>query len=363
MKKLFMDCNAYRLRKSPSVTEGGMSRYMAMRNYLINNLNYKPISISGNRTISAIQVIVFFLLHRNTRIFIMYPTNFFVMGSNSRVNRFLGDLAVKTFQIASKHNMMVVDVADLKYEQFIDLEIPCDNLELVRRREKKLFDSSAGFIFASASMRDYAVRKYYLALSRCDVCNNGGREQSSNPAVDISEIANHMSSKTINCVYAGTMNKGRMIDKMIDSFKETPSARLYLMGPMGEWVEEYLANNEIYNVYYLGEKDEETAHRIVCICDLGLIPYDENRLYYNIAYPTKLSFYLTAGIPYLATPVKEVEMLHNENIGITGIISEWSTIINNLTEDQIFNMKREIETKQEQYTWDYLLKRCRMINE
>jgi hypothetical protein len=37
----------------------------------------------------------------------------------------------------------------------------------------------------------------------------------------------------------------------------------------------------------------------VARCDVGLIPYDDSREYYNIAYPTKLSSYIVAGIPFL----------------------------------------------------------------
>lgn len=55
----------------------------------------------------------------------------------------------------------------------------------------------------------------------------------------------------------------------------------------------------------MGSYSEEEAIQIVSSCDIGLVPYDESRLYYNMCYPTKNSFYITAGIPILIIPLEE----------------------------------------------------------
>lgn len=362
MDRFLLDCDAFRLKRMKSVTEGGMSRSLSIRNYLVKKTGYKPVEISGNRTISALQAIWFFLRHKGDQLFVMYPAGFFLMGGKNIVNRTLGNIAVKAFRIATKRNRVIMDISDIKYEQFIDLEIPCPDLALIERREKAIFNSLPEFTFASGSMKDYAVEKYKIDKTRCTVCINGGRQGEKQFNEEALSFGNGLASDYINCVYAGTLNKGRMIDRMISSFKDIPSARLFLMGPMGEWIEEYLTAEGINNVFYLGAKDEKNAHQMVSLCDLGLIPYDETRLYYNIAYPTKLSFYITAGIPYLSTPVKEVMNLSDSGLGYVGTIEEWPTIIRNISKEEIDCIKESVSIQKKKFTWEEILQKCQLMN-
>lgn len=362
MTRVLLDCDSFRLKKSHAVTEGGMSRNLTIRNYLVDQSGYKPIELSGNSTLSALQAIAFFLNQRSSCIYMMYPTRFFLMGGKSKANRMLGDIAVRSFCQASKRNKIIMDVSDIKYEQFIDLEIPCPDLKLIEEREHSIFGAPAYFVFASTSMKEFAVQKYGIDENRCDVCINGGLQLDAELNPDALSFKNSLSEHYINCVYAGTLNKGRLIDKMLDCFSDLTSARLYLMGPMGEWIDEYLRSNSIHNVYYLGAKDERTAHQMVSVCDLGLIPYDETRLYYNIAYPTKLSFYITAGIPYLATPVKEVMMIEDKKIGYLGSIADWGSIIGNLGRNDIEAMKKKAADCSGEFTWNAVMKECALMN-
>ncbi len=363
MRKYLLDCDAFRFKKTKSITEGGLSRSLTIRNYLVNHSGYKAIELPGNSTLSALKAIWFFLTHKNNQLFIIYPTRFFLMGGKNTFNRFIGNASVKAFTVAAKSNRVILDVSDLKYEQFIDLEIPCPDLSLIDEREKAIFSAAVDLTFASESMKEFAIKKFKLDEFRCEVCINGGREKKETLNTEVIAFRDSLSSHRINCVYAGTLNKGRMIDKMILAFKNVTSSRLYLMGPMGEWIKDYLIVNKINNVIYLGVKDEDTAHQIVAQCDLGLIPYDENRLYYNIAYPTKLSFYITAGIPYLSTPVKEVMKLQNENLGFTGMIEEWEKIIKNISIEEIEKAKKVVCSKSHYYLWDSILQNSIFMNE
>ena len=362
MNRYLLDCDAFRLKKTHSITEGGMSRSLTIRNYLVDCSGYKPVKLSGNSTISALQAIWFFLKHKGDQLFILYPTRFFLMGGNNKANRMLGNDTVKAFSFAAKRNRVIVDVSDIKYEQFIDLEIPCPDLSLVESREKSIFSCPVEFSFASESMKEYAVQKYKIDETKCEVCINGGRNHDLELNLEAKSFVDRLSDQHINCVYAGSLNKGRMIDRMISIFKNLSSARLYLMGPMGEWIEEYLSNEGIDNVFYLGAKDEKTAHQIVSQCDLGLIPYDECRLYYNIAYPTKLSFYITAGIPYLSTPVKEVIKLHHDNIGFIGSMEEWPSTIKEITKEKISAAKAIVGNNCNEFTWNSILQKCHLLN-
>ena len=65
-----------------------------------------------------------------------------------------------TLKRAKKYNNIIFDVNDLKCEQYKDLEINKYNLNRVQEVENELFKLDAKYIFASNSMRDYAVKKY-----------------------------------------------------------------------------------------------------------------------------------------------------------------------------------------------------------
>lgn len=146
---------------------------------------------------------------------------------------------------------------------------------------------------------------------------------------------------------------------MIACFPEDEQHHLYLMGPSGQWIQK-----KKRNITVLGPVEEKAAHRFVSLCDVGLIPYDETRLYYQLAYPTKLSFYLTAGIAFMATPVSEVESV-NEHIGAGWLapISEWGNLIRNCSKEEIRIRKNNAQKAGARYSWDRILSGNRLIRE
>ena len=148
-------------------------------------------------------------------------------------------------------------------------------------------------------MREYIVVRYRLDVRRTCVCVNGSDWVDT--SIDTDYRRTEQSGPTY--VYAGTLNKGRSIEEMVRIFMDT-NTKLILMGPHGEWIGKFARGKR--TIRYLGAMAEQVAHRVCSLCDVGLIPYDETRFYYNIAFPTKLSFYVTAGIGVLSTPVAEV---------------------------------------------------------
>ena len=219
--------------------------------------------------------------------------------------------------------------------------------------EYKVFQDDIYYIFASENMRDYAIKKFALSTVMTDVCINGGTE-----VIPCDVPYSLIDQNRINYVYAGTLNKGRQIEKMIESFPDDEHVHLYLLGPMGEWIDK-LQNN----ITYLGALEEKSAHYFVSMCDVGIIPYDETRLYYNIAYPTKLSFYITADIAYLSTPVDEV-MKTDKRVqgGWLAPFSEWTDIYLSVTKADIRIKKETIMHISDEYLWDAVLAKNKFIH-
>ena len=126
------------------------------------------------------------------------------------------------------------------------------------------------------------------------------------------------------------------------------------MGADGEWIEDY--NTNPY-VYYLGEVAEEEAHAIVSNCDVGLIPYDVSKTYFNLAFPTKLPFYLTAGVAVLATKTDELSFIRDlDDFAFVLPINEWKGFFETLPIDEVNRKKEYGKMIRNRYTWDQTLK-------
>ncbi len=221
--------------------------------------------------------------------------------------------------------------------------------------ERELFALDAYYIFASSSMKEYAVEKYKIPIEKTDVCINGGNKVKE---VDISDLDVSFDCDKFTCVYAGTLNKGRNIETMISSFPSSEKVRLILMGPEGEWIKNFNRSN----IIYLGALPEEKAHYIVSKCDVGLIPYDDSKKYYNIAYPTKLSFYITAGIPILSTPVREfVQMNNKHEFGWSKDLSSWGNFIDKVDPNEVLEKKKIVDKVREEFDWEYIYQRNKFI--
>jgi glycosyltransferase involved in cell wall biosynthesis len=201
-------------------------------------------------------------------------------------------------------------------------------------------------------MKDYALKKYELNPQNVRVCINGGPLLLN---LNISSQYLFTSSNKIKFVYAGTLNRGRQIENMINIFSKNRNVELVLLGKDGEWIKNIPCSD---NLHYLGPQDEFVAHYITSLCDIGLIPYDNSRSYFNIAYPTKLSFYLTAGIPFLSTPVSEsISIFKKFEIGFIEEIENWASFIESLTLKLLKDQKKQAALVGEEFNWDAIFDR------
>lgn len=346
MKNVYFNNNKEELVGS-EIKEGGLSRNINLANWFRSNiLDFVEVKTSRNSYLNYLNLLLNIINPLNKSIIIQYPSFGFNLYSNKSINKLLYQLLFLALNIASKHKNVIVDVSDLKYEQSRDLEINSSIISNIRYFESLFFKLDLNFVFASKSMQRYAIKKYNVKTS--DVCNNG----SIRLILDDNQTRISRNSK-MKFVYAGSLNKGRQIEEMINSFPESDNIELIVLGQEGEWLRDYVKQE---NIHYLGSLTEIEAYNIVSKCHVGLIPYDESKLYYNIAYPTKLSFYLAAGITFLSTPVSEVIFVNESyEIGFTSKLSSWTKIFNEISIEKIESDIRKISLISHMFTWDYIL--------
>jgi glycosyltransferase involved in cell wall biosynthesis len=326
--------------------EGGLARDFAFFCYLENRA--KLVEVGNSRIVNILKIFTNILVFKYDVLVMHYPLIGIPVSNRFYCSKWLTGLFFALLKIVSKKKSIVIDISDLPIEQATDLEIAIP--EYYSRVEKKLFGLNASFVFASSSMKDYALKKYGFNPKNTHVCINGG------PLLENLNASNQYlfaSSKKVKFVYAGTLNRGRQIELMIEIFSGNQNVELVLLGKDGEWIEKKYYPD---NVHYLGPQDESVAHYITSLCDVGLIPYDSSRLYYNIAYPTKLSFYLTAGIPFLSTPVSESISVHKQfDVGFVEELEGWANLIGLLTGELLKDQKERTLLVRNEFQWDVIL--------
>ena len=337
--------------KKNKIVEGGLARNYAFMCWIQHNIKeIETINMTDNKIGNIFKVFSILNTTRRHDIIFQYPFIGVIVGNQKSISIVLNYIFLFLLNKASKQNIIIIDISDLKYEQELDLELSINEhviVERVRRFENKLFKLPIKFIFASESMRKYACEKYLIDKSNTDVCFNGG-----NGNISVNELKHekYLRDSKIKYVYAGTLNQGRQIEEMIAEFPYSDNFLLILMGSDGEWLNKSSLKE---NIIYLGALREEEAHYVVSKCDVGLIPYDDERLYYNLAYPTKLSFYITAGISFLSTPVAEVKFIREKyKVGFVSKITDWNRVVKMITKEDIENQKIKIEKIRKHFYWD-----------
>lgn len=329
--------------------DGGQSRNNAFRQYFVSNNTLAPLIYSKKTIIRfgyLLNVLRIIIFSRGNEIFIHQGTFLVIFPLPVlRFNCIRKTVFLLTQRLANR-NKVTIEINDLPYEQAKDLELFVD--ENYKTVQDKLYSiNNAKYIFASHEMGKYVKSKFYLDYN---VIING-----SNAVQDFSEsfvLDECFASEKMKYIYAGGLNKGRQIEDLISIFNCREDI-LILIGEWGEWLKNY---NLSKNIYYLGKFEEKYAHYLASKCDIGIIPYDENRFYYNICYPTKASFYITAGIPFLSTPLKELQNVFGQT-GIAYFVTfkKWESFIENFDKSDLKTVKEKIKKEKSKFYWKELL--------
>jgi hypothetical protein len=338
---------------------GGDSRdfafFLAIQKIFNGDINVIPLYYSGllHRMWLSFKCMMLFFYAKDCIIFIHQNTIFSVFCGKLLNYRLYSAIFFWIINLASKRNRFILEVNDLRYEQAIDFGLNFDRSGYLNIQTKLLGIKNAEFIFASDGMRNLAISRYGVVPKSAHTIINGGI------LVELLEdglpanAQNWIQQNTLNCVYAGGLIQGRQILDMVNLFKNLPNASLILCGDDGEWLNEHTLP---VNVKYVGCLPEKLAYQLVSKCDLGLIPYNDKLPYYNLCYPTKASFYVTAGIPFLSTRLAELMMVFEGNqFALFYSFEQWQNEIQKLNQQSIVNMKNEARKSRCQYSWDEVL--------
>lgn len=334
------------------VYEGGMARNYAFFNkfktltdniYNVYNRNKFLRLIWFFR---AILLLLFlrkkiFFLHQGT-ILILFPIFLFKYKLfRNLLNNFLIYI--------SKNNKLFIEINDLPYEQAIDLELEVKK-EYVFLEDLIYSLKNVHYVFASNEMRNFVCLKYDICLSFSQVVINGG------PTLDVEKTNTYTFLKQTNkikFVYAGSLNEGRNIKDIVSIFKEKNDLLLILIGTDGSWLKDY---NLTKNIFYLGNFEENKAHHITSLSDIGLLPYDCKKFYYNLCYPTKVSFYITAGIPVLSTPLKELQDVFKDSNSVDFVFFDnWKNYLETIDFLKVKEMKDAAAKQMNEFSWSNIL--------
>lgn len=215
--------------------------------------------------------------------------------------------AERLWRLAGKRGFrVVIDVMDVPVFQYEDLGFRMEMRPgMMKRFDRFLFNRADMLWVCSESLVSVISREYGVPSSRMLAVLNGYVER---PAWE--------AEKDTGCIrfgYAGSLNRERGIEPVLESFAacEHRDMELHLCGRAGDWI------GEMFNdprVVYHGELTDEEASKVMSACDVGLIPYPEHG-YYNLAFATKLGFYLGQGLPVLCSNAAETAG-HVKRLGV-----------------------------------------------
>lgn len=333
------------------INDGGQSRNKAFRQYFTQKESLMPPVYNANPLVRfgfLLNVLKIMLFSRNNQIFIHQGTLVVLFPIPIMKYTWIRKLVFILIQHMANRNDVIIEVNDLPYEQAIDLELFVQ--ETYKVFQERLYTlKNAKYIFASNEMGKYVTNKFGLDRLSYEVIING-----SNEVKDFSNSeAMHycFSSSETKFIYAGGLNKGRQIEALISKFINRKEI-LILMGEWGEWLDDYNVSD---NIFYLGKFDEDYAHYLTSKCDIGIIPYDESRFYYNMCYPTKASFYITAGIPFLSTPLLELKNIFEPScMAYFVAFEEWEGFIQNFGKSSLLFSKKQVFNQKYKFHWKTL---------
>lgn len=340
------------VRYIDSPKEAGAARDKAFHDFFIQYPSTLTIRLDKNRFKNLLKALRLLSFRRKTVLLHLTSMGFPIL-NNGLIGRISAILLVWWLRRIAGRNHAIIEVNDLYTEQARDLQVhvPINfaRIEMQMFRIPNIF-----FAFASEAMRQFAVEKYSLATKNTIAVINGETPAGAPKETFTSQLLPLRKNDKIKFVYSGTLNRGRSIEEMIAAFRKSPN-ELILLGKDGQWLRDEIVRDQ--NISFLGEFDSNVARDIVAQCDIGLIPYDDSRQYYNIAYPTKLSSYLVAGIPFLSTNILEAKTLLKSfpGIGVCLPIGQWQEYVSSYDRKTNRVQKNKVISIRQYFTWENIL--------
>jgi UDP-N-acetylglucosamine:LPS N-acetylglucosamine transferase len=164
-------------------------------------------------------------------------------------------------------------------------------------------------------------------------------------------------------VHSGALGVGRNIDLLVEIFDRSELGSLVLIGPIRSEEFNYIAENQIQNVYYHEPVKYKYLVKYLSTASVGLIMFDNEVLNREWALPNKFFEYVNAHLPIISSNFKDMtNLIKKYDLGLSITPSKECFI------EAICQMK---EQKNEFYkevplelTWEFQEKKfLRLINE
>ncbi|SEH76358.1 glycosyltransferase family protein [Epilithonimonas hominis] len=349
--------NIYIGYQKEGVFEGGMARNQAFlqfastSNYIIFNVYSKLYLL---RVLKFFFIIIVSLFWKRKNIIIHIGSIFILFPEKILNYKFGMKLFRLWFYFLVKRNTVFLEVNDLPLEQAIDLNLSIK--PFFKSFQIVIFNPkiNLNYIFAANGIKEYVIENYKINRENCQVIINGAPPLH---RINIEDFFVEIPKEFFKFIYAGSSQEGRGLEELLDVFREIPHY-LFIIGEGGEWIK----RRNYKNIIYLGSYSENEAANIVANCDIGIVHYDDSKLYYNICYPTKYSFYLSAGLPILSTELKEpmTSFMSLKSVCIFSKIFNWKEVIKNLDKDKIKTLKKQVDANKNSFYWTNILSKLQI---
>lgn len=247
---------------------------------------------------------------------------------------------------------VVIDVMDLPVFQYKDLGYPIEMSEAKLKWFDRFIFSRADYLWVCSNALSEVIRQECaIDTSRLIVALNGHDMDQPPPERPPSQITRF--------AYAGSLNPERGMEAAVQAFVDgrMENTELHLCGRCGQWIRQKYSDPRIV---YHGELTDAEAWKTLAGCDIGLIPYPE-RGYYNLAFATKLPFYLALGMPVLCSMAQETAaVVEAKGIGLCRPISRFAEAYQEAASDpeQLAAWRSNVIKVRGEFSWNIIYSRA-----
>lgn len=219
--------------------------------------------------------------------------------------------------------------------------------------ERTLFELADVIWVVSERERDWIADFYKIDKKKFIIAPNGNLRQSL-PAKELPK-------DKIKFVYAGSLFRDlKEINLLLKIMAELAprGIELYIMGYGGDWIK---AAHPAANIHLLGSLTHAEAEQYVKGCDVGLLLYPSEEKLFDIAFPVKMSLYITSGKPIVSldSPTMK-EFIEKNAVGlVTPLAGLKGTIITIAADHDLRNrLAANCAKIKESLYWDAIFKKA-----
>ncbi|MFW6347474.1 MAG: glycosyltransferase [Cyclonatronaceae bacterium] len=235
------------------------------------------------------------------------------------------DALIATAKIAkNRGNVLIYDSHELHTEVH-SLQNRRLTRSIWRHYEKKYIPYADYIITVSQGIAEELQRRYELLYTPYVIRNFTDIQSESSPAPEFlntsEELRRQLPKTSKLALYQGILQNGRGLEMMIEAIAAEPDWGLVICGdgPIREILERGVRELHAEDrIYFTGMISRELLAAITPHCDVGLLLTEPLGLSHYYSLPNKLSEYIHAGLPIIATELPEItRIIRQYKIGCT----------------------------------------------